>query len=117
MGVDVICDRYYYSSLAYQGSETDFDWVLDMNINCPEIRKPDLCIFLDLEPDKSIERISQNRLIKEIYEEKERLERYRKRYFEIFEMLKFTDNIAIIDTNKEISAVAAEIYAEVSKLG
>ena len=60
-GVDVICDRYYYSSLAYQGSETDFDWVLDMNINCPEIRKPDLCIFLDLEPDKCIERISNNR--------------------------------------------------------
>ena len=115
-GVDVICDRYYYSSLAYQGSETDFDWVLDMNLNCPEIRKPDLCIFLDLEPEKSLERITKNRMVKEIYEEKERLERYRKRYFEIFEMLKFTDNIAIIDTNNEIAAVAAEVYKEVSKL-
>ena len=115
-GVDVICDRYYYSSLAYQGSETDFDWVLDMNINCPEIRKPDLCVFLDLDPDKCLDRISKNRLVKEIYEEKERLERYRKRYFEIFEMLKFTDNIAIIDTNKDIAAVAAEVYKEVSKL-
>lgn len=117
MGVDVICDRYYYSSLAYQGSETDFDWVLDMNINCPEIRKPDICIFLDLEPDKSIERISKNRLVKEIYEEKDRLERYRKRYFEIFEMLKFTDNIAIIDTNKDISVVADEVFAAVNALG
>ena len=115
-GVDVICDRYYYSSLAYQGSETDFDWVLDMNINCPEIRKPDLCIFLDLEPDKCIERISKNRLVKEIYEEMDRLERYRKRYFEIFEMLKFTDNIAIIDTNQTIEGVAADVYAKVSAL-
>ena len=115
-GVDVICDRYYYSSLAYQGSETDFDWVLDMNINCPEIRKPDLCIFLDLEPDKCFDRISKNRMVKEIYEETERLERYRKRYFEIFDMLKFTDNIAIIDTNKDINAVAAEVYAKVSEL-
>ena len=26
-GIDVICDRYYYSSMAYQGSETDVDWV------------------------------------------------------------------------------------------
>ena len=115
-GNTVICDRYYYSSLAYQGSETDFDWVLDMNINCPEIRKPDLCIFLDLEPEKCFDRISKNRLVKEIYEETERLERYRKRYFEIFDMLKFTDNIAIIDTAKDIDSVAAEVYAKVSEL-
>lgn len=115
-GVDVICDRYYYSSLAYQGSETDFDWVLDMNINCPEIRKPDLCIFLDLEPEKCLDRISKNRMVKEIYEEVDRLERYRKRYFEIFDMLKFTDNIAIVDTNKDINAVAAEVYAKVCEL-
>ena len=115
-GVYIICDRYYYSSLAYQGSETDFDWVLDMNINCPEIRKPDLCIFLDLEPEKCFDRISKNRLVKEIYEETERLERYRKRYFEIFDMLKFTDNIAIIDTAKDIDSVAAEVYAKVAEL-
>lgn len=115
-GVDVICDRYYYSSLAYQGSETDFDWVLDMNLNCPEIRKPDLCIFLDLEPDKCIERISKNRMVKEIYEEKDRLEKYRKRYFDIFEMLKFTDNIAVLDTDRSIESIADDIYNLISNL-
>ena len=115
-GVDVICDRYYYSSLAYQGSETDFDWVLDMNINCPEIRKPDICIFLDLDPDKCIERISKNRMVTEIYEEKSRLEKYRKRYFDIFEMLKFTDNIAVIDTDRSIESIADDIYGLVENL-
>ena len=115
-GVDVICDRYYYSSLAYQGSETDFDWVLDMNINCPEIRKPDICIFLDLEPEKAIERISANRMVTEIYEEKSRLEKYRKRYFDIFEMLKFTDNIAVVDTDRSIESIADDLYELVSKL-
>lgn len=25
-GKDVVCDRYYYSSLAYQGSVTDPEW-------------------------------------------------------------------------------------------
>ena len=115
-GVDVICDRYYYSSLAYQGSETDFDWVLDMNLNCPEIRKPDLCIFLDLSPEKSLERISKNRMVKEIYEEKDRLEKFRKRYFDIFEMLKFTDNIAVLDTDRDIESIADDIYNLVSNL-
>ncbi len=115
-GVDVICDRYYYSSLAYQGSETDFDWVLDMNLNCPEIRKPDLCIFLDLAPDKSLERISKNRLVKEIYEEKDRLEKFRRRYFDIFEMLKFTDNIAVLDTDRDIESISDDIYDLVANL-
>ena len=115
-GVDVICDRYYYSSLAYQGSETDFDWVLDMNLNCPEIRKPDICIFLDLDPDKCIERISKNRMVTEIYEEKSRLERYRKRYFDIFEMLKFTDNIAVLDTDRSIESIADDVFELVAKL-
>lgn len=115
-GVDVICDRYYYSSLAYQGSETDFDWVLDMNLNCPEIRKPDICIFLDLETDKCIERISKNRMVKEIYEEKDRLDKYRKRYFDIFEMLKFTDNIAVLDTDRSIESIADDIYNLVANL-
>ena len=115
-GVDVICDRYYYSSLAYQGSETDFDWVLDMNLNCPEIRKPDLCIFLDLSPEKSLERISKNRMVKEIYEEKDRLEKFRRRYFDIFEMLKFTDNIAVLDTDRDIESIADDIYNLVANL-
>lgn len=115
-GVDVICDRYYYSSLAYQGSETDFDWVLDMNLNCPEIRKPDICIFLDLEPEKAIERISANRMVTEIYEEKSRLEKYRNRYFDIFEMLKFTDNIAVVNTDRSIESIADDLYELVSKL-
>ena len=115
-GVDVICDRYYYSSLAYQGSETDFDWVLDMNLNCPEIRKPDLCIFLDLAPEKSLERISKNRLVKEIYEEKDRLEKFRRRYFDIFEMLKFTDNIAVLDTDRDIESISDDIYNLVANL-
>ena len=79
-GYDVLCDRYYYSSLAYQGSETDFDWVLSMNINCPEIRRPDLCIFLDLDPDTCIERL-QKRTVTDIYETKEKLEKYRAAYF------------------------------------
>jgi dTMP kinase len=115
-GVDVICDRYYYSSLAYQGSETDFDWVLDMNLNCPEIRKPDICIFLDLEPNKCVERISKGRMVTEIYEEKSRLEKYRKRYFDIFEMLKFTDNIAVLDTDRSIESIADDIYKLVENL-
>ena len=109
-GVDVICDRYYYSSLAYQGSETDFEWVRAMNLDCPEIRRPDLCIFLDLEPSVSLERIAASRTSTEIYEKKELLEKFRARFLSVFEMLKATDSVAIVDAARSIDEVAEDVY-------
>ena len=109
-GIDVICDRYYYSSLAYQGSQTDFEWVKNMNLGCPEIRIPDLCIFLDLAPEESLKRISKGRTTTEIYEKLDTLESVRKRFFDVFELLGDRDNIKIIDTTGDsIEAVAQKI--------
>ena len=73
-GTDVICDRYYYSTLAYQGQSTDYEWVRNMNLRCPEILAPDLCIYLDLTPEQSLERIRAGRDTLEIYENRETLE-------------------------------------------
>jgi len=42
-GRDVICDRYLYSSLAYQGAECDAAWVAAMNAAFPA---PDLVLYL-----------------------------------------------------------------------
>ena len=67
-GKTVICDRYYYSSLAYQGSLCDYDWVRRMNCDCPEIRRPDLCVFLDISPKEALARIGKRGEAKEIYE-------------------------------------------------
>ena len=95
-GVDVICDRYYYSSLAYQGSETDFDWVADMNLNCPEIRTPDCCIFLDLTPEQSLSRISAGRISREIYEDEARLQAVRDKFYHVFDLLRDRDTIRAV---------------------
>ena len=114
-GYDVICDRYYYSSMAYQGSQTDAHWVRDMNLGCPEIRRPDLCVFLDLSPEESLRRIARDRTTTEIYEKKEILEAVRKRFFEVFETLE--DNIAVIDTTGcSIDEVADKVAAVVDKM-
>ena len=111
-GIDVICDRYYYSSLAYQGSQTDFEWVKNMNLGCPEIRTPDLCIFLDLAPEESLKRISKDRTTTEIYEKLDVLQSVRDRFFKVFDILKDSDNIKIIDTTGDtIDEVAEKIFA------
>lgn len=116
-GFDVICDRYYYSSMAYQGSFTDMKWVARMNLDCPEIRRPDVCIFLDLLPEQSLERISNSeRAFTEIYETKEKLSAIRDSFYRAFDMVKDTDNVVKINAYDTVEAVADEIYAEVAKI-
>ncbi|MBQ9760965.1 MAG: dTMP kinase [Clostridia bacterium] len=116
-GIDVICDRYYYSTLAYQGSEIRGDWAFDMNLNCPEIRRPDVCLFLDLTPEQSMERISKGRVTQEIYETHEKLEQVRRKFYSVFERLDEEEHIVIVDASKSIDEIAEEIYLIVNTLG
>ncbi len=115
-GVDVICDRYYYSTLAYQGQSTDYEWVKAMNLRCPEIERPDLCIYIDLLPNQSLERIARGRDGVEIYENTETLTRVREQFLSVIRDLGESDNICIIDGYRTEDEVFADISAIVSKL-
>ena len=115
-GYDVLCDRYYYSSMAYQGSETDFEWVKDMNLRCPEIRVPDACVFLDLTPEESLERISKGRATTEIYETKEKLTAVRNKFFNVFETLGADETVFIVSAAGSVDEVAARIKECIDKL-
>ena len=115
-GADVICDRYYYSNLAYQGHLTDYEWVKSMNLRCPQIRKPDLCVFLDLEPEESIRRIGESRNGRDIYENTEALTRVREAFGKVIRDLKATDNIMTVNTSAPIEEVETKIYEIYRKL-
>lgn len=114
-GIDVICDRYYYSTLAYQGQSTDYEWVKSMNLKCPEIRRPDLCIYVDLLPAQSLERISRGRESVEIYENEETLTAVRNRFLSVIEDLSVTDNICKIDGYRTVKEVAEDVFCAVEK--
>ena len=113
-GRDVISDRYYYSSLAYQGVVSDPDWVFHINVDCPEIRKPDLCVFLDLDDEACIRRMEQGRSYREIYENENTLIAVRRRYFDAFRRLEGRDNIVIVNADRTPEEVAEDIFAAVS---
>ena len=108
-GIDVVCDRYYYSSFAYQGIDADLDWVMGLNLGCKEIIRPDLCIFLDVDIDSCDERIEKNRFSREIYENKETQRMVRNRFFEVFKKLKDSENIKIVNAAREIQEVFSDI--------
>ncbi len=110
-GIDVICDRYYYSSFAYQGLGTNLSWIMDMNINCPEIIRPDLCIFLDVDYRRCKARVDKERPHLEIFESNESImEATRLQFYEVFRLLNEKECIQIIDANRPVNVVADEIY-------
>lgn len=115
-GEDIICDRYYYSTLAYQGQSTDYAWVREMNLRCPQITHPDVCIYLDLQPEQSLERIRAGRDHLEIYENKETLERVRDAFLSVFRDLAAFDRIEIVDAYRTPEQIAQQIARIVDSL-
>ena len=108
----VICDRYYYSSFAYQGKDTDLDWVIRQNLDCPDIQKPDVCIFLDLAPEVARSRRDARETAHEIFERPEvKTSSIRDTFLAVFD--KLDDNISIIDADGSIDEVAERILSAV----
>ncbi|MFN3528036.1 MAG: dTMP kinase [Candidatus Altarchaeaceae archaeon] len=106
----VISDRYYFSNFAYQLSKKiDLNFLININKFAP---KPDVVIFLDVNPEICLKRIKEraNKNSKhiEIYENIEKLKEIRKNFFEIFEkfkdikILKINGEEKIENVNKEI---------------
>jgi len=52
-GVDVVCDRYYYSTAAYQGAagKIGIATVIALAETIAKFQKPDVVILLDVNPD------------------------------------------------------------------
>ncbi len=54
-GKNVICDRFFYSTIAYESAifGVDREWIRSLH---EEIRKPDVVIFIDIDPEISLKR-------------------------------------------------------------
>jgi len=114
-GTVVLMDRYYFSSYAYQSVELSMDWLIHANEPCKEILRPEVNLFLDIEPKLAMERISKNRFKKELFEEQSRLEQVRQNYLEAFDKLHGEERVIIINGNQEPQAVAEDIWMVVQE--
>ncbi|MEM0111101.1 MAG: dTMP kinase, partial [Desulfurococcus sp.] len=103
-GVTVISDRYFYSSVAYQSaSGAPFEWVIDVNRFA---MKPDVAIYLDIEPEEGLSRKYMHASRFPEYEEKEFLQRVRSAYLRMVEM----GLLIYIDASKPLSEVYGKIW-------
>ncbi len=105
-GKTVICDRYNYSTLAYQGVELPLEWLAETS---KFFRQPDLVIFLD------IERIKKDGRGGEIYEYEDFLNKVRENYLNIF-ALQRSYKLLTADAGLPISAVQEIIRTELSAM-
>lgn len=81
-GLVVVSDRYYYSSLAYQGAKNvDIEWIRTLNKFAPE---PNIAIYLDIEPSVGLRRKqSSTTKIKYLEEDESFLHKVRAIYKEL----------------------------------
>ena len=106
-GINVLCDRYLDSSLAYQGKarELGIDEVLNLNNFATENTMPDLTFFFDISPEDGLKRIASNQ--REINRlDKETIDFHHRVYEGYVELAtRFPNRIKRIDASKDLDSV------------
>ncbi len=111
-GNKVICDRYLFSSLAYQSVDWNFDSVWDLNRSFP---LPEELVFLDVSPDEGYRRVVQRNSTREIYERMELQEEIRSNYFHAFTLFDHADmNINIFDGTLPVEELEELVWNKLS---
>jgi dTMP kinase len=111
-GDHVVCDRYDHSSLAYQGMENDPRWVSTLNAAA---RRPDLVLFLEVEPSVAARRRAGRGLAPEIYEVDALQVRIAAAYRDV-ERWRPADPIIRIDGGASVRTVARACRAAVASV-
>jgi dTMP kinase len=107
-GVTVVCDRYYHSTLAYQGAaDVDVAWLRDLQ---KFALKPDLVLLLDVDPGRSLMRVSGRTLT--VFENRDYLSRVRDLYLGFAK----DGEMRLVDTGRPVDEVEAEVQVLVENL-
>ena len=109
----VIFDRYFFSSLAYQGMDCGFELPLELNAEFP---LPELLLFFDLDVDIAMERVAQ-RPGRDIYETHAALEKVRAAYEEAIRPFEKSGmRIIRIDAARPITEVSRIVDEELDPI-
>lgn len=104
----VICDRYLFSSLAYQGDNKTLDFVYMINSEFP---LPEAVFFIDIDEKTALNRI-KNREKKDIFEKEETLRSVRENYHNILNYYQKNNltHVKYFDGNDKPEDIACKIF-------
>ncbi len=114
-GVDVVCDRYTLSSLAYQGAALgDVPWIEALN---RQAGPADLVLFLRCRPEIALRRRRAASLDREIFE----VDGFQRRVARAYDAAlrrrrRAGERIADVDGERSVDEVAAAIWDAVARL-
>jgi dTMP kinase len=100
-GKTVVSDRYVFSSIAYQGAAgLDLNWIEKIN---EQAVRPDLAIFIDVEPETVIHRLKRKRSVMEDLQTQLRVRDVYLKYVELGKLVR-------IDGNKPRREVSRDLF-------
>lgn len=101
----VICDRYLFSSIAYQGdNQKTMDLSTELNKNFP---LPEILVYFDLSPEEAMKRIPTQK--KDIMETLSNLRSVYKRYDTILQKYENIINITKIDATSSRKIITEQV--------
>jgi dTMP kinase len=109
-GVHVLCDRFVFSSLAYQSIVLPMEKILEYNSIVIETLMPDLTIFIDTPPDICAKRIKEARIHLELFEDIAKTSAIKDNFYKSFEILEDRTKVKKIDGNKNESVVFDKVW-------
>ena len=103
----MICDRYIYSSLAYQGSAgLSLDWIKTINARA---LVTDFALYIDVSPEHVLERLHRKRSVMETLETQRKVREIYLKYVEKGELI-------MVDGDKLKEQVADELFLKIDYL-
>jgi len=100
-GKVVICDRYIYSSLAYQGSSgLSLEWIKTINARALQ---PDFSVFIDCPPERVLARLRRKKSVMETLETQQKVRQIYLKYVDKGELVR-------IDGDRPREIVAEDLH-------
>ena len=113
-GTIVVSDRWYHSSLAYQGTGAERAWIVDLN---RRVRRPDLTLLLRVRPEIAAERRVAAGRAQELFEDIAMQRRVADGYDAVMaECVTAGERVEILDGEASLDAVAAAISEAVGRV-
>jgi dTMP kinase len=100
----VVCDRYVYSTLAYQGAAgLDLNWIELVNRFA---LKPDLALLVDVPSDVVVQRLKRKKTVMETKRNQEKVR-------EVYLKLATDKQLTLIDGDRHVRQVADDVLKAV----
>ncbi len=108
-GINVVCDRYLYSSLAYQSQENPASWIAHLNENFP---KPDVLLYVQVSAEIAEIRRNLRGGEQEIYEYRD----FQQRVVKAYDQYCLQANAVFINGEQSVDQVFEHCISHIQKL-